>query len=457
MKFDFSSDARASCIIFIIGIFFSLGIIMNPGYFSHDEISWGLKAIGSNNFNFSHVLSYDNFHYRPLNFNLWLLLSHYFFDFPQLFHLIILSWGLANSIIFYLVLIRLDFERSSALIAAIVSTIMPSIVFVNGWIGTIADIAWLFFCLISFLTYIIFRGVIGYFSSLLLFIMALMFKETAVVYPGIVFIYLVYERFSSKRTLAYFFSISAIFIIYIFLRYQFLFSKDISGYNTSIYNIPERLLEYFIYPFLWGDIEIHGMLSTYSKLNLALAFLFHCLFIILLCEKRFIGYFYYLSLYFVTSVPMLMLSTSLPHYMYGAGFTMAISFSLLLKRGGGYKYFSCALLLLIFIHSVNVQMNFIKTGSFQNKMYTSIYSIIKESVGENNKVVDRCYLIYAEVGTPVWIAMRALYNINEINGIDISGNKIRLYDDKIKDNDYLNGDCSILKMEKSGYIYEKNN
>lgn len=141
--------------------------------------------------------------------------------------------------------------------------------------------------------------------------------------------------------------------------------------------------------------------------------------------------------------------------MYGAGFTMAISFSLLLKRGGGYKYFSCALLLLIFIHSVNVQMNFIKTGSFQNKMYTSIYSIIKESVGENNKVVDRCYLIYAEVGTPVWIAMRALYNINEINGIDISGNKIRLYDDKIKDNDYLNGDCSILKMEKSGYIYEK--
>ncbi|HDO0910113.1 TPA: hypothetical protein P2M21_004265, partial [Aeromonas salmonicida] len=93
----------------------------------------------------------------------------------------------------------------------------------------------------------------------------------------------------------------------------------------------------------------------------------------------------------------------------------------------------------------------------QNKMYTSIYSIIKESVGENNKVVDRCYLIYAEVGTPVWIAMRALYNINEINGIDISGNKIRLYDDKIKDNDYLNGDCSILKMEKSGYIYEKNN
>ncbi|CAJ1813730.1 hypothetical protein LMBIIBHN_01404 [Aeromonas salmonicida] len=53
--------------------------------------------------------------------------------------------------------------------------------------------------------------------------------------------------------------------------------------------------------------------------------------------------------------------------------------------------------------------------------------------------------------------MRALYNINEINGIDISGNKIRLYDDKIKDNDYLNGDCSILKMEKSGYIYEKNN
>ncbi|HDO0990806.1 TPA: hypothetical protein P2M87_003869, partial [Aeromonas salmonicida] len=225
MKFDFSSDARASCIIFIIGIFFSLGIIMNPGYFSHDEISWGLKAIGSNNFNFSHVLSYDDFHYRPLNFNLWLLLSHYFFDFPQLFHLIILSWGLANSIIFYLVLIRLDFERSSALIAAIVSTIMPSIVFVNGWIGTIADIAWLFFCLISFLTYIIFRGVIGYFSSLLLFIMALMFKETAVVYPGIVFIYLVYERFSSKRTLAYFFSISAIFIIYIYLRYQFLFSK----------------------------------------------------------------------------------------------------------------------------------------------------------------------------------------------------------------------------------------
>lgn len=53
MKFDFSSDTRASCLIFIMGIF-SLCIIMNRGYFSHDEISWGLKTIYSSNFNFSH-------------------------------------------------------------------------------------------------------------------------------------------------------------------------------------------------------------------------------------------------------------------------------------------------------------------------------------------------------------------------------------------------------------------
>lgn len=61
---------------------------MNPGYFSHDEISWGLKALDSNNFNFSHVSSYDDFHYRSLNFNLWLLLSHYFLIFHSSFILL---------------------------------------------------------------------------------------------------------------------------------------------------------------------------------------------------------------------------------------------------------------------------------------------------------------------------------------------------------------------------------
>ncbi|MDF2403540.1 hypothetical protein GWQ27_19000 [Aeromonas sp. 5HA1] len=74
--------------------------------------------------------------------------------------------------------------------------------------------------------------------------MALMFKETAVVYPGIVFIYLVYERFSSKRTLAYFFSNSCYFyfifillgvVLFSYISWHF-FEKPVMHFSKNLLN-----------------------------------------------------------------------------------------------------------------------------------------------------------------------------------------------------------------------------
>ena len=456
MIFNLPCKISHAFIVFFVGIVLNIGIAMNPGYFSHDEISWGLKVfdVGFNQIEFSSIFSYNDFHYRPLNFNLWLFLSYFLYDKPQLFHFFVLCWGVVNSILFYSVMLKLDIRKHVALIAAVFSTCMPSIVFVNGWIGTIGDIAWLFFCFSSFLIFLSFPNVIGFVLSLFLFVVALMFKETAVVYPGFVFIYLIRERFSSRKSLIYFLCTTLIFIAYIYLRFDFLFAKNVAGYSTSLYNIPLRLLEYFLYPFLWMDIEIHGMFSIYSTEKLITSLLLHVALIFLVCRASLMRYFYYISLYFVASVPMLILASSLPHYMYGAGYVMAGSLALLISRDGFNKYLAVIFTGFLFYHSISIQRNFVVTGLFQNNMNASLYSVIKSDIGEMKDTLDGCYEIIPDSGTPTWMAIRALYNVNKINGINILTNQVFL-------SPGMNGDatqnaCVKLRMEKDGHVYEKN-
>ncbi|WP_313079853.1 glycosyltransferase family 39 protein [Atlantibacter sp.] len=181
-------------IIIVIALLANAGLYMNAGYFSHDEIGWGLKAISAHSLadiNFYNIFNYTEFHYRPLNFNLWLLTSYYLFDIPQVFHLVLLCFGIINAILIYLILRKL-INYKTAFWAALLSTMMPSVVFVNGWIGTIADIFWFMFCSLSFLCFISIHSpsksrIWLFCVSVIFFIMALMFKETAVIYPGVIF------------------------------------------------------------------------------------------------------------------------------------------------------------------------------------------------------------------------------------------------------------------------------
>ena len=447
-------------IIFLLGIFLNIGLALNSGYFSHDEMGWGDKAmVGSlADLPFYSILGWDEFHYRPLNFNLWLVLSYYFFDLPQVFHLVILMLGTLNSYLFYLI-VRNETTVKLALPVVLFSFIAPSIVFVNGWIGTIADIMWFQFCCISFLLFQLCRrsnSTVLLFFSLLFFILSLMFKETAVTFPGVIFIYVFYKTFGASFSLPkkiknidiIFFSFTALIVLcYLILRFEFLFPSNGGGYGNSIQNIPIRMLEYFIYPFLVSNIEIHGLFTQHSSLELFAAAGLHIFIIILFAKKNIISYCYYLAGYFVCISPMLILDMSLPHYMYGAGFFMSFILGLVYYNMNIGKVFIISLAILLFFHSFNIQKNYLITGYYQSNFLTSLYTTMKNDLSEG---VVAEYHIIPEQGSISWVAVRAIAFKQKLNDVTIA-NKVTIHshDASIPSE----GDKITLKLLKSGIVH----
>ena len=107
------TQSKKIILIVIFGVLANIGLFMNAGYFSHDEIGWGIKAISSSSIHdikYYNIFNYNEFHYRPLNFNLWLLSSYYLFDTPQLFHLALLCCGMVNAALFYFIIRHFTFS-----------------------------------------------------------------------------------------------------------------------------------------------------------------------------------------------------------------------------------------------------------------------------------------------------------------------------------------------------------
>lgn len=419
-------------IIIVIALLANAGLYMNAGYFSHDEIGWGLKAISAHSLadiNFYNIFNYTEFHYRPLNFNLWLLTSYYLFDIPQVFHLVLLCFGIINAILIYLILRKL-INYKTAFWAALLSTMMPSVVFVNGWIGTIADIFWFMFCSLSFLCFISIHSpsksrIWLFCVSVIFFIMALMFKETAVIYPGVIFLYLAYNYLENEKSvlklsryhIAYFIVCSFVVIGYLLLRFDYLFPSHGGGYATSLSNIPQRVLEYFIYPFLFDNIEIHGLFEQHSTAQLAFAFLMHIAFIIFLCKRNIFHYLFYILFYYVGSVPILILDMSLPHYIYTSGFVVAFGLAVLFYRNKNSQIAGIVFFIVLLIHSLLIQWNYLTTGTYQNTFTNSLYAVLSSNKDKNCQ-----YIITPDPGSKAWIAVRAISFRHSIYDLELPNN-----------------------------------
>ncbi|MGB5855869.1 MAG: hypothetical protein WBH20_11505 [Oceanisphaera sp.] len=446
--------------IFIVGLLLSLGLFMNPGYFSHDEVGWGVNAISASSvfdIEYYNIFNYAEFHYRPLNFNLWLFTSYYLFDTPQLYHLFLVCCGLINSVLVYLIL-KNEVDESIAFLTSLISAVMPTVLFVNGWIGTIADIFWFMCCAISFLIYqrvrlTVSSSIISLLVATIFFVFALMFKETAVVFPGVIFLYVLYINnknnnfilvYKNKQDVKFFFISTVIVLVYLVVRFEYLFPSEGGGYATSISNIPNRMLDYFIYPFLLGNIEIHGLFEQHSSTQIIIALSLHLIFIALLCRKTLFNYFLYLSFYFVTSVPILILDTSLPHYIYASGFVMAFSVSCIFYKERVTRIISVVFLLMLAWHGVNIQKNFVFTGEYHNNFINTLHSVIKSNDG------SRCnYLVQVEPGSASWIAVRAIAFRSKIDDLNIE--KRVLFESSALTESNDNEICNLL-LDKKGRV-----
>lgn len=265
------------CLV-VIGWFGQILLLGNPGYFSHDELQWAAFADTPSfaGMPWNHLLDVGNFQYRPVTFNLWLIIGRLLFAHPQAYHALWVALGCANSLLLHAVLRRWGLPARYAVAAALVFVLNPFSAYVHGWVATLADLLWLAALLwIALLALArneettrassIRFATIACLSSL-----ALLSKESGVVIPVICALAAVL----SPRKLNWRLATLASAIpttIYLLMRVAII-DKGASGtaYAWNLWSIPLRWVEYFLYAFIPTVFEPATILTA-SHARLALA------------------------------------------------------------------------------------------------------------------------------------------------------------------------------------------
>lgn len=245
----------------------------NPGYYSHDELQWAYFASAPTlgQVPWASFTDVATFQYRPVTFNLWLLLSRALFDSPMLFHVLYVGVGTINAVLLAQLLRALPgVSRGQAVAAAVVFVLAPYTAYIHGWIATLADLIW-GGCGLWAAVHLARRRQptgevdIGLPSLLLVFVLtaiALLAKEAAVVLPG--FALLAWMVDARRRAwLAVLLASALPVAIYLALRLSVILyaPRSTSTYDWSLAAIPERVLDYLGFPFVNRSLEVSVMVQ----------------------------------------------------------------------------------------------------------------------------------------------------------------------------------------------------
>lgn len=256
---------RSAVGFLLIAFVLCLPLVWNIGYFSHDELQWLAFADKPflSDIPWNAWFDFSVFQYRPLTFNLWLLLSHFIGYQPIAMHLVRVLFGLAAAWLLRSVLLRLDASPRCATLAGWIWLLTPYTVYTHGWVGTFGDSLCLMFMLIALRHALIQSSADSWKSAIgkalpvaALTVLALMSKESAIVFPAVILIAAFRRR--DRVVAAAFAASTVVALIYLGLRLQtILFPHGSSdAYHWSLVNIPARIAEYAVFPFLVGHFEV---------------------------------------------------------------------------------------------------------------------------------------------------------------------------------------------------------
>jgi hypothetical protein len=233
--------------VFALACLLQLPLVLNPGYYSHDELQWAVYAMDGVQVPW---LDLSTFQYRPLTFNLWMSLSRALFDMPMLFHAVLVAAGALNAALLFAVGRGSGVPARPAIGGALVFALSPYAVYTHGWVGCIADLLWVG-CglLLALCVQRSNNALLAGLTAALLTAIALLAKEAAFAIPPLLALAWWFDGRKTKWLFAMLAS-GAVAALYLGLRIDILLHapREGSQYLLSAWHVPLRWLEYQLFP-----------------------------------------------------------------------------------------------------------------------------------------------------------------------------------------------------------------
>jgi hypothetical protein len=255
-----------------------LPLASNPGWFSHDELQWGIPAQVARVSDLPWVSwwAVESFQWRPLTFNLWLLASWALYATPESMHLLWLTLGACVGAMLFWVLRGFGTSRGVAAAAVFAFLANPFAVYVHGWTATLAELLWVGLALgIARVVLGAPRGarLIPALAGCIGSGLALMSKEAALaIAPLLLLAWWMSQR--ERRWGAACVGALLPSLAYLALRLSMLLfdPRPFDGYAWSLAAIPSRWFEMQTWPFLFTSFELTGVArASPARLGVAVA------------------------------------------------------------------------------------------------------------------------------------------------------------------------------------------
>ena len=415
--------------VFVALLLVQLPLILNPGYFSHDELEWWARATTSGWLQLPWAAWTDIsvFQYRPLTFNLWLIFAHVLAATPYAMHLLVVCLGCANALLLVACVEAAGASWLNAIAAAIAFVLTPYVAYTHGWVGTLADLLTLGAGLLALRCLqrlgLPRRRHDGWRTGaavVALTLVALLSKESAVVLPA--FLLTALYRHPRRRVVCAIVAASALVVaIYLGLRLGVILHapRTGAGYTWSAANIPSRLAGYLLFPFTPPLFEVGPTLTKSLPRLLAAAACLGAL-TVSLASAGWRWPVAWLALIVVLLGPVLILDASYNQYAYlasaaGVGL-VAVPWSLMPRRA---RIAILVVAAVSSVHGVAIMSRMHQVGVTQRNFYADLLG----HLAAGGQTLPIC----VSHDSDRWLLSRFLTGVPSYRGMAI-GARVRIVD-----------------------------
>jgi hypothetical protein len=405
--------------VLLLAFVAQLPLVLNPGYYSHDELQWAARAVHGEWFAWSAL---DAFQYRPLTFNLWVALSKLLFAQPQAFHAVLVLWGCANAALLCAIGRRFGVHAWAAAIGALCFALGPYATYAHGWVGCIGDLAWLSCALLVAWVSLRARSLVAVAVAAALFTAAgLLAKEAALAIPALASVAWWFDVARRPRWLAVVLASGAVAALFLGLRADALLHAPREGaqYALSPVNVPLRWLEYQLFPVLATRLETFTTFNAGVGKQIVVAMLLW----VLLAWALWRAGVRYLAVFLLGGIaalaPVLPLGSAWNHYAYGfAAVTSMVVAAAWKDATRPARLAIAAFAGLTLLHGAVVMLGIYQVGRVQSVFSPALAQAVRTQG-------DAPLRLRVAPDAKEWIFVRLTHEIPEYDGVAI-GDRVRL-------------------------------